>query len=103
MNRTTTFQRDEPARVLVLTASKVVGEVINLTLNHGVYITRAAGNVAEATTLLEEWQPHLAIINVEVASDQSMKQIGAAPRQRCAPAGAGIDAQRRSQDQAGRV
>jgi DNA-binding response OmpR family regulator len=66
--------------VLVLTEFKAVGDLINLTLSHGAYITRAASNVAEAMWLLEEWQPQLAIVNVELAGDHFMKHVSTAGR-----------------------
>ena len=46
-----------PARVLVMVEQPLIVEVIKLTLNHGVYVTREAQDVAEATAALGEWQP----------------------------------------------
>jgi DNA-binding response OmpR family regulator len=85
MNRSATFQRDAPLRVLVLTDDKAVGEVINLTLSHASYITRTAGSVAEALTVLDEWQPQIAIVNVELAGDHLMERISAAGRAAAPP------------------
>ncbi len=75
MNRVPSFQSGEPARVLVLMDQNVIAEVINLTLNHGVYVTRGVKTVAEATTLMMAWQPHLAVVDMDIAGDQFMKQI----------------------------
>jgi DNA-binding response OmpR family regulator len=54
----------------------VIVEVINLTLNHGVYVTRAAKKMADAVALLKEWRPHLAVVDMDLAGDQFMKHIG---------------------------
>src|SRR5712691_1667980 len=61
-NRSTTSVTGGGARrVLVLMDQGVIAEVINLTLNHGVYVTRGVKNAAQAMALVEEWQPHLAV------------------------------------------
>ena len=67
-----------PRRVLVLMDQIVVAEVINLTLNHSVYATRGAKNVAQAMALVEEWQPHLAVIDMDVAGDLFLTQVATA-------------------------
>jgi len=64
---------------------RVIGEVINLTLNHGVYVTQGAKNISQAMVLLDEWHPHLAVIDMDIAGDQFMKRasavkVGAAER-----------------------
>ena len=41
-----TAAADAPERVLVLIDDGIVGETINLTLNHGVYVTRGAKTMA---------------------------------------------------------
>jgi CheY-like chemotaxis protein len=43
-----------PARVLVMVDQPLIAEVIKLTLNHGVYLTREARDVPEATAVLEQ-------------------------------------------------
>jgi hypothetical protein len=48
-----------PARVLVVD-QPLIAEVIKLTLNHGVYVTREAKDAPGATALLDQWRPHLA-------------------------------------------
>ncbi|MHB8620861.1 MAG: response regulator transcription factor [Chloroflexota bacterium] len=53
---------------------RVIVEVINLTLNHGSYITQAVGSVSQATALLDEWHPHLAVIDMDIAGHQFMKR-----------------------------
>ncbi len=64
-----------PERVLVLIDESIVAETINLTLNHGVYATRGAKTMAQAVAVIEEWHPHLAIIDMDLANDQFMRGI----------------------------
>ena len=90
------------ARVLVMVEQPLIVEVIKLTLNHGVYVTREAKDVAEATAVLGEWQPHLAVIDMDIGGDVLMQRM--APRGGGRPdsdPGPGADAARGSEDQAG--
>jgi DNA-binding response OmpR family regulator len=73
------------ARVLVMVEQPLIVEVIKLTLNHGVYVTREAKDVAEATAVLEEWQPHLAVIDMDIGGNVLMGRmapsgVGGVPR-----------------------
>ena len=47
----------EARRALVLHGGQLVVDLIELTLNHGVFVVRPAHNLAEAETLLSEWHP----------------------------------------------
>ncbi len=65
-----TVQRQEPRpseahRALVLHDRPLVVDLIELTLNHGLFIVRAAHTLAEAETLLAEWHPHLAVVDMD--------------------------------------
>jgi DNA-binding response OmpR family regulator len=66
---------DGPARVLVMVEQPLIADVIELTLNHGVYATRKAKDLVEATTVLNEWAPHLAVIDMDIGGDQLVKQL----------------------------
>lgn len=55
-----------------------VAEVVALTLNHGVYVTRGARNAVQALALLAEWQPHLAVVDMDIAGDRFLKEVGGA-------------------------
>jgi len=68
------FNRKGPARVLVMMDQRVIAEVINLTLNHGLYVTQAAKSLSQALALLDDWHPHLAVIDMDLAGDQFMKR-----------------------------
>lgn len=66
-------------RVLMLIDEGVLAETISLTLNHGVYLTRGAKTMAQATALIDEWHPHLAVIDMDLANDQFMRNISTPP------------------------
>ena len=40
-------------------------DLIELTLNHGLFVVRAAGDLAEAETILATWRPHMAIVDMD--------------------------------------
>ena len=55
----------EAHRALVLHDRQLVVDLIELTLNHGLFVVRAAHNLAEAETILAEWQPHMTVIDMD--------------------------------------
>src|SRR5258708_34796191 len=65
-----------PVRVLVLTDQRLIGEMVKLTLNHGVYVTRDARDAREALEVLEDWDPQVAVIDMDSGGDQVVKRIG---------------------------
>ena len=90
------------ARVLVMVEQPLIVEVIKLTLNHGVYVTREAQNVSEATAVLEDWHPHLAVIDMDIGGDVLMRRMAPAGVGGGRPCpGPGVDAAWGSEDQAG--
>lgn len=68
-----------PARVLVVLDRAVLIELIKMTLNHGVYTTRQATTVDEAEITLVEWQPHLAIVDMDLDGTRMMTLLGGTP------------------------
>jgi DNA-binding response OmpR family regulator len=64
-----------PARVLLTMDRLLLAEVVKLALNHGPYITRTTPAAAEALVALQEWQPHLTIIDMDVEGGQIIDQI----------------------------
>src|SRR4029079_11759604 len=64
-----------PTRVLVMVEQLLLVEVIKLTLNHGVYVTREAQDVYEATTVLGEWYPHLAVIDMDIGGRRLLQHL----------------------------
>jgi two-component system, OmpR family, alkaline phosphatase synthesis response regulator PhoP len=64
----------EPWRALVLHDRQLVVDLITLTLNHGVFVVRAASNLADADQILAEWQPHMTVIDMD--HDDSTALLG---------------------------
>ena len=59
-------QRDDAARrALVLHDRPLVVDLIQLTLNHGLFVVRAARSLAEAEAILTEWRPHMSVIDMD--------------------------------------
>ena len=54
-------------------------ELIKMTLNHGVYTTRTATNAKDVAIALSEWQPHLAILDMDLDGVQIMTLLGRTP------------------------
>jgi DNA-binding response OmpR family regulator len=67
--------KGRPARVLVMLDQPLLAEVVVLTLNHGVYDTRNAREVGEATSLLNEWHPHIAVLDMDIGGDRLVEEI----------------------------
>jgi Response regulators consisting of a CheY-like receiver domain and a winged-helix DNA-binding domain len=49
----------------VLHDRQLVVDLIELTLNHGLFVVRAATGLAQAEQILREWQPHMAVIDMD--------------------------------------
>jgi DNA-binding response OmpR family regulator len=68
-----------PARLLVVTDRQALAQLIVLTLNHGVYVGRAATTPEEALALLDRWQPQLVLLDMDVSGPQILAHLGALP------------------------
>ena len=92
----------KPIRVLVLTEQRLLAEMVKLTLDHGVYIARDAKDLGAATTIIDEWEPRLAVVDMDSGGDQLVRRIGQA-KEAGSPriSGSRLDPPRRSEDQAG--
>jgi len=55
----------EARRALVLHDRTIVIDLIELTLNHGLFVVRAAATLAEADAILAEWPPHIAVVDMD--------------------------------------
>jgi DNA-binding response OmpR family regulator len=56
---------DESRRALVLHDRQLVVDLIELTLNHGLFVVRAASNLAEAEAILAGWRPHMTVLDMD--------------------------------------
>ena len=63
-------------RALVLHDLQVVVDLIQLTLNHGMFVVRAARDLAEAEVILAEWRPHMAVVDMDDSTER-MARLGA--------------------------
>src|ERR1700674_4261887 len=79
MQGTDPRQLRTPARVLTVLGQPVLAEVVRLALSHGQFQTRIAADEAEATAMLGEWQPHMAIIDMDVSTGELLAPLSAAP------------------------
>lgn len=62
---------------LVLLDRPLVVDLIELTLNHGVFVVRAARTLAEADAILAEWRPHMAVVDMEHEDSAALlKRLG---------------------------
>src|SRR5450759_2464368 len=61
-------------RALVLHDRPLVVDLIELTLNHGLFLVRPARNLAEAEAILAAWRPHLAVVDMD--HDDSTALLG---------------------------
>jgi DNA-binding response OmpR family regulator len=52
-------------RALVLLDRALIVDLIELTLNHGLFVVRSASTLVDAETILGEWRPHLAIVDMD--------------------------------------
>jgi DNA-binding response OmpR family regulator len=64
-----------PVRVLLVLDRRTTEELIKLTLNHGVYMTRTATTASAATDVLDDWQPHLVIFDADLDGHQVMQAV----------------------------
>ncbi|MHB8619521.1 MAG: response regulator transcription factor, partial [Chloroflexota bacterium] len=62
--------------MLVLQNLQVIVKVVELTLNHGAYVTREARDVADARHLVEDWKPHMAILDMDSGGGQVLRHLG---------------------------
>ena len=55
----------EARRALVLHDRQLVVDLIELTLNHGLFVVRAAQDLAAAQGILATWRPHMTIVDMD--------------------------------------
>lgn len=65
-------------RALILHDGPVVVDLIELTLNHGLFVVRRATTIDEAIAIATGWRPNLAIVDMEHADSTALlSQLGA--------------------------
>jgi DNA-binding response OmpR family regulator len=66
---------DEARRALVLHDRPLVVDLIELTLNHGLFVVRAAHSLAEAETILADWRPHMTVVDMDHDDSSALLQL----------------------------
>ena len=69
-----TAQDADARRALVLHDRPLVVDLIQLTLNHGLFVVRAASSLRAAETILADWRPHMAVVDMD--HDDSTALLG---------------------------
>jgi len=64
-----------PQRVLILADQPLIVDLISLTLNHGAFVTRDFSTLAEARAAAAEWQPHVAVIDMDLGGPASLRPL----------------------------
>ena len=68
----------EARRALLLHDRPLVVDLIELTLNHGLFVVRAASSLAEAEAILADWRPHLSVVDMDREdSAELLRRLGA--------------------------
>jgi two-component system KDP operon response regulator KdpE len=62
-------------RALVLHDRPLVVDLIELTLNHGLFVVRAARSLAEAEAILAVWQPDMTVIDMDHDDSTALLQL----------------------------
>ncbi|HLZ09427.1 MAG TPA: response regulator, partial [Chloroflexota bacterium] len=69
-------EQERVLRVFVYTKHRFLGEMIELTLNHGVFVTRAEHDVIDAATIIRDWRPHLVVVDLDAAGSRLLHEMG---------------------------
>jgi two-component system, OmpR family, alkaline phosphatase synthesis response regulator PhoP len=70
---------DDARRALVLHDRALVVDLIELTLNHGLFVVQAARTLAEAEAILANWRPHIGVLDMDHDdSSRLLQRLGAA-------------------------
>jgi len=56
---------DDARRALVLNDRALVADLIQLTLNHGLFVVRTVTSIGDAERILVDWSPHIAIVDMD--------------------------------------
>jgi DNA-binding response OmpR family regulator len=69
---------DDARRALVLHDRPLVVDLIELTLNHGLFVVRAARSFADADAILAQWQPDIGVVDMDHDdSTKLLRRLGA--------------------------
>jgi two-component system, OmpR family, KDP operon response regulator KdpE len=66
---------DRAIRVLLVIADRALANTVDLTLQHGRYVRRVVGTVAEGKSAIDEWKPHLLVVDIDVEAGRAIQLI----------------------------
>jgi two-component system, OmpR family, alkaline phosphatase synthesis response regulator PhoP len=70
---------DTPRRAVVLHETALLVDLIELTLNHGLFVVRAAHDLADAETIVAGWRPHIGVVDMDHDDSAAlMQRLGSA-------------------------
>ena len=64
----------ETHRALVLHDRQLIVDLITMTLNHGLFVVKAAHSLAQAEAILTEWRPHMTVIDMDHEDSTALLQ-----------------------------
>src|SRR5580765_5788549 len=67
-----------PARALLVIDQRVLADLVTLALSHGHYTTRVADTAEQVSTALADWQPHLLVVDMDIAESGILERLGGA-------------------------
>src|SRR2546429_336520 len=94
---------DRSIRVLLVVGDKALANTVDLTLRHGSYLRRVAGNLDEAKSAIADWRPHLLVVDIDIESGRAARKrspSSAWRRGRSPPCASGARKSRRSRRRA---
>ncbi|HLZ09474.1 MAG TPA: hypothetical protein VKT80_12845, partial [Chloroflexota bacterium] len=68
----------ECVRILIYSARDSVVDAVKHAVIHGIYVSRAATNGPVAAAIVREWDPQLAVVDIEGGVDRVLTRIGLA-------------------------
>ncbi len=81
MSGALTRPRADARRALVLHDRQLVLDLIELTLNHGLFVVRSASSLDAAKVILDEWHPDMAVIDMDHDDSTALlARLGASDR-----------------------
>lgn len=69
-----------PIRTLLVIGRLSLVDSVKRALKTGAFITRAALSLEEGLALLQDWQPHLVVVDLSLAEGKALTRLGYSPR-----------------------
>jgi len=66
-------EQERALRVLVYTSQRFLAEMIKLTLDHGIYVTRVGHDVVDAAEIIRDWRPQLVVADLDSGGSELLE------------------------------